>query len=191
MMELEIWKDIKGYEGLYQASNLGRIKSLNKKINFNTYRETILIPGKDKRGYLQVIIYKNGVPKGRRVHRLIAETFIVNFDNKRTVNHIDENKLNNKVDNLEWASYQENIDHTQSKKIVQIKDNQIIKIWNSASEAGKNGFHQGHISNCCHNKNKTHKGYKWKFYDNADEIIPIFEKHEYNKDNPGVWIELK
>jgi hypothetical protein len=162
----EIWLDIKNFENLYQVSNLGRIKSVYKRTNFNTYKETILSPGRDSRGYLQVILYKNNLPKGRRIHRLVAEAFIHNPENKRTVNHIDENKLNNTVSNLEWSTNQENIDHSQSKKIIQLKDNKIIKIWKSASEAGHNGFHQGHISKCCNNKSKSHKGFIWKFYDN-------------------------
>lgn len=166
-MEEEIWKDIKDYEGLYQVSNYGRVKSLYKKTNFNTSKETILSPGIDKRGYLQVVIYKESKPRGRRIHRLVAETFIENPENKRTINHLDENKLNNKSNNLKWATDQENIDYSQSKAVVQIKDNNVIKIWTSASEAAKHGFHQGHISICCRNENNSHRGFKWKFLNSS------------------------
>lgn len=164
-MDTETWLDIQDYEGLYQASNLGRIKSLYKQIGFHYYKETILKPGRDKRGYPQVVLSKKGVRKGCRVHRLIAETFLPNPNNKRTVNHLDQNKTNNYVSNLEWATNQENIEYSQNKPILQIKGSTVVGIWASASEAARNGFHQGHISQCC---NKipgfySHRGYKWSF----------------------------
>ena len=105
----EEWRDIKGYEGKYQVSNLGRVKSLkNCKGN---YREKILKLGKDKLGYLQVVLSKEGKGKLFRVHRLVAESFIENTNNYPEVNHKDENKSNNCVDNLEWCDRKYNCNY--------------------------------------------------------------------------------
>ena len=98
----EIWRDIDGYEGLYQVSNKGRVKSLKYG------KERILRPGWKTGGYLFVILCKNGNQSKQRIHRLVAQAFIPNPNNKPQVNHLDENKKNNCVDNLEWATAKEN-----------------------------------------------------------------------------------
>ena len=100
----EIWKDIKGYEGLYQVSNFGRVKSLHGK-------EKILKPYHKSTGYIQVILCKNYKTVARMVHRLVAEAFIPNPENKSQVNHKDENPLNNVDSNLEWCSATYNINY--------------------------------------------------------------------------------
>lgn len=102
-MEKEIWKDIAGYEGLYQVSNFGRIKSLRSKI--------ILASLSSKSGYCYVGLAKNGMNKQKSVHRLVALAFIPNSENKPEVNHIDGNKHNNTVKNLEWVTKSENMKH--------------------------------------------------------------------------------
>ena len=94
----EIYRDIKGYEGLYQVSNLGNVKSLNYN---NTNKEKVLQLCAHEKGYLYVGLYKNGKRKSYIVHRLVAETFLNNPDNLPEINHKDENKTNNCVDNLE------------------------------------------------------------------------------------------
>lgn len=108
----EIWKDVEGYEGLYQASNLGRIKALRKERPFahtiRVYPEVIMKPSTTKRGYYLVQFMKNGKARHYTLHRIIAKTFIPNPDNKLTVNHINANKLDNSVSNLEWCTYSEN-----------------------------------------------------------------------------------
>ena len=101
----EIWKDIQNYEGSYQVSNYGRIKSLNYN---RTRKEKILKPGKDKSGYFKINLYKNGKYKTYQVHRLVAEAFILNPNNHPIINHKDENPSNNHVDNLEWCTYKYN-----------------------------------------------------------------------------------
>lgn len=113
---MEIWKDIKGYEGLYQVSNYGRIKTLSRfKRSKGFNKEKILSPGKSKSGYLTVLLYKNNERKNKSVHRLVCEAFIKNKYNKKTVNHKDGNKHNNKLENLEWTTYSENGIHAFKK----------------------------------------------------------------------------
>lgn len=99
-MEKEIWKDVVGYEGLYQVSNLGYVKRKNRILK-HTYREH----------YKAVILCKNGKTKTFQVHRLVALAFIPNTNNLPQINHIDGNKLNNKVSNLEWVTPSENRKH--------------------------------------------------------------------------------
>lgn len=113
----EIWKDIEGYEGLYEVSTHARIRSYKnyghgKK---DTYR--ILKP--QKRGnYVAVTLYKSHIPDTRSVHRLVAETFIPNPENKPCINHLDGNKLNSCVWNLEWSTYSENLEHAYAIGLV-------------------------------------------------------------------------
>lgn len=105
---MEIWQDIKGYEGLYQISNLGKVKCLPKISGCCFQNEMILKPYTDYKGYEIVNLCKNGKYKNWRIHRLVAETFIPNPDHKEFVNHKDYDRKNNCVDNLEWVTAQEN-----------------------------------------------------------------------------------
>ena len=108
----EIWKDIPEYEGLYQISNYGQIKSLtfiNKQCKKK--REKILKSYINNRGYKIIKLTKNKTKKAFFIHRLVAENFIDNLENKKEVNHIDGNKLNNNVKNLEWCTRSENMHH--------------------------------------------------------------------------------
>ena len=109
----EIWKDIKGYEGLYQVSNLGRVKSLERKVlrsegEYRTISERILKPQTTLRGYQRIGLHYKGINKLFRIHRLVAQAFIPNPDNKPEVNHIDGKTSNNRVDNLEWVTAAQN-----------------------------------------------------------------------------------
>lgn len=111
----EIWKDIKGYEGLYQISNLGRIKSLERKI-IRQHSTTMLLKEKilkqqNMNGYKIVRLSKNNTIKQYLVHRLVAVAFIKNPNNYKEINHKDEDKSNNKLDNLEWCSHNYNINY--------------------------------------------------------------------------------
>lgn len=111
----EEWRDIVGYEGLYQVSNLGRIKSLG---NDKTKKEKILKPQLYKNGYYRIWLYKNGNKKRYLVHRLVALAFIPNSNNLPCVNHKDEDKSNNSVENLEWCSVSYNINFGNRNKLV-------------------------------------------------------------------------
>ena len=108
-MKKEIWKDIKGYEKLYQVSNLGKVRRI-KFINNRTQKDKIKMLKliKDKKGYLKINLWKNNKSKMFLVHRIVAETFILNPNNLPQVNHKDENKSNNCVENLEWCSQKYN-----------------------------------------------------------------------------------
>ena len=126
----ETWKDIKGYKNIYQVSNLGRIKSLPKYKCYNYFRINEIIlkqckQGKPGHGYYQVVLHKNKIGKGHLVHRLIAEAFIKNTLNKKTVNHKDGNKLNNNLDNLEWMTQSENCKHAYAIGLTKINKNII------------------------------------------------------------------
>ena len=165
----EIWKDIKGYEGLYQVSNYGNVKSLNYR---NTGKEKLLKSVQYNTGYLCVGLY-NKPNKLYLIHRLVAEAFIPNPDNLPCVNHKDEDKTNNHVNNLEWCTQLYNINYgsrnermreSLSKKVYQYTlDSKFIKEWKSTNECGRNGYNQGHIASCCRGKRKTHKGFKWSY----------------------------
>ena len=109
----EIWRDIEGFEGLYQVSNFGRIKRVTT--------GKILKGDKNNDGYLRVKLYKNNTKSNKSIHRLVAEAFIPNPENKPQVNHINEDKTNNSLDNsldnLEWMTAKENINHGTRNKI--------------------------------------------------------------------------
>lgn len=100
---MEEWKNVIGYEGLYEVSNKGNVR--------NVRRNTLLKLSKNRYGYIQVYLYKNGIRKGFRVHRLVAEAFLSNPDNLPQVNHKDEDKTNNNVDNLEWCDQKYNVNY--------------------------------------------------------------------------------
>lgn len=148
----EVWKDIAGYEGYYQVSNLGRIKSLQtmkyshiKKCAIAVMREKILKPYPDTKKYLLVDLKKDGNRDTQKVHRLVAKAFISNENNYPQVNHKDENKQNNCVDNLEWCTNQYNSTYgtakermadKHKKKVIQFSvTGEVVNKWNSIAEA--------------------------------------------------------
>lgn len=172
-MKEEIWKDIEGYEGKYQVSSLGNVRSLNYK---HTGKEKLLKPGNDKDGYLTVCLYKIGKMKLCKVHRLVAKAFIPNPDNLPCINHKDECKTNNMWLNLEWCSHKYNVHYSHNwekskevtrKPVLQFtKDGVFVKEYESTREAErKTGIRQTHISRCCLCRKgfKSAGNYIWKF----------------------------
>ncbi len=131
---LEIWRDVIGYEGLYQVSNLGNVKSLGNEFS---RKERLLKLSFQSKGYLTVVLQKDAKRKMVLVHRLVAEHFILNIYNKPQVNHINGIKTNNRVENLEWVSHRENLDHAinndltlkgEKNKKSKLKDVDVIEI---------------------------------------------------------------
>ena len=182
----EIWKDIPGYEGLYQVSNFGNIKSLNWK-NMGKAKNMYLKP--HCHGYLQIELFNNGVKKTYMVHRLVAQSFIDNPGGYPFVNHKDENKTNNCAWNLEWCTASYNTLYSLNlhperkakgggsrkgcrykganagKRIVQFTvDGEFVKEWICSRDIFlETGMSDWSISECCRGNRKTAYGYKWQY----------------------------
>ena len=175
----EIFKNIYGYEGLYQISNLGRVKSLNYRC---TKKEKVLKPCKNTNGYLQVHLYKDSENKYMLVHRLVADAFISNPYNLSDVNHKDEDKTNNCVSNLEWCTREYNCNFgsrnersakSRSKLLTGVYNTKLSKsvrcietnqIFPSTMEVQRQlGFAHCSIVQCCNGKLKSAYGYHWKY----------------------------
>ena len=171
----EIWKDIPGYGGLYQVSNLGRVRS------FQRNKEKILKPYITRNGYLLIALYKDKGAKAYTVHRLVLSTFnpIENM-NQLDVDHINTIRTDNRLENLRWTSRKENcnnplskIHYSESRKgenhpnaipVVQLTlDEELVEVYGASMDAEKNGFNNSKINMCCKYKRKTHGGYKWMY----------------------------
>lgn len=170
----EIWKDIKNYEGLYQISNYGRVKSLERKIykghGERTAKEHILKPSKVGNGYLHVNLWKNNKQTSYLVHRLVAEAFIPNPKGFSEINHKDETQTNNYVDNLEWCTREYNLNYgTHNQKVAKANSKPVLcvetgKIYQSLNEIGRIfGYGVGNIWSCCKGKLKSAYGYHWQY----------------------------
>lgn len=174
---MEQWKDIEGFEGIYQVSNLGRVKSLKRRVNgkgnyWYTQEEKILKPFVNKKGYLGIVLYNNYYTLRTTIHRLVASAFIPNDNSLPQVNHKDENKLNNCVDNLEWCDnwYNEHYGNKTKNICKQInqydKQGNFIKSFSSITEALKElniQLNDSSISCVAKGKRKSAFGYIWKY----------------------------
>ena len=194
MTDIEIWKtavyDGEIYEGLYKVSNLGRILSLNY---HQTGKAELMTPSERKDGYLQVGLRKNGETNLCLVHRLVAETFLENPENKPCINHKiegDEGKkinmvifnedetINKEKTTIEWVTYEENnnyatrnergakarINGKKSKKVLQLSlSGEFIREWSSVNECGRNGFNKGAVAACCRGEKPHYKGFRWEY----------------------------
>lgn len=178
---MENWKPIKGYEGLYEVSDEGRIRSLDRIVK-HSEGHTRIQKGKlialktNNKGYLIVILSKDGVTSTKLVHRIVYESFHGEIPPDMIVNHIDENPQNPKLTNLNlltqkqncnWGFHNEKLSLSQSKKAVYgyDKDGKLVISFKSTLEADKHGYNHRHISECANGKEhcKSHKGIRWSY----------------------------
>lgn len=166
----EIWKDVVGFEGLYKVSNLGNVRSVAR-LGTNG---VVLKKRYFATGYEKTTLYKNCKQTTFVTHRIVAEAFIPNPNNLPQINHIDGNKLNNRVDNLEWVTCSDNVKHAYrtglidigkiSKPVAQYKNGVEIARYNSIQDAHRiTGAATTNISRVCMGINKTTLGYGWKY----------------------------
>lgn len=184
----EIWRDIPEFEGFYQISNKGRIKSLSREIKATNRiiktQDRILNVTPNRMGYLYVTLCKPEKQQRMFIHRIVATVFIPNPENLPYVDHIDTNPLNNCVENLHWVNQTLNMNNPITKKnisnglkeqynkswncipIVQLKGNEIVNTFPSISEAHRQGFNKSSVTRCLQGKQRMYKGYTWKYLSN-------------------------
>jgi hypothetical protein len=201
----EIWKPVKGYEGLYEVSNFGRVKSLERVVNSHPANCKRTLPEKirtghvsKKLGYAMITLSANNVNKSVYIHRLVAEAFIPNPNNLPMINHKDEDKTNNSIDNLEWCTAKYNMAYSNvfacaktrnSKPVRQYDyDGNLIKEYASSNEAGRAmGVRPYCISFCCRGKIGSVKGFLWKY---ADENY-VKKQHVRARDRRIVQMDME
>lgn len=174
----EVWADIEGFEGLYQVSSEGRVRSLDREARHwqggvRIVKGKEMKPEMNNRGYLQINLSKEGKKRRLYVHRLVWMTFNGTIPDGLQVNHIDEDKTNNKLENLNlmtpkqnsnWGTRNERFAKAQSKPVVAFdKGENVVFEFSSANDAGRNGFNRRHLLACCRGERKTHRGYSWKY----------------------------
>lgn len=180
----EVWNPVVGYEGLYEVSSMGKVKSVERVLSDGRlWEERILKPEKNKGGYLIVHLSKNGKRKVYTIHRLVALAFIPNDtpEHKTQINHLNEVKTNNHYLNLSWVTPKENANWgTRTERASKAKTNgkcskpvvainpytgKVVVEFPSMMEAERNGYNQGVVSLCCNGKKEMHKGLIWVYKD--------------------------
>lgn len=187
----EIWKDIEGFYGKYQISSMGRVKSLERlrksKLGSLAFVNEKILKGKiDKDGYVEYALCtgEHKQVKYYRAHRLVATAFIPNPNNYLIVNHINETKDDNRVENLEWCTNQYNTEYSKAKPILQFDKNwNYINRWKSCAEIERElGLDHSSIQKCCVGKKKSRGGYKWGYANDYERIsFKVFDIEIYRK----------
>ena len=179
-MEKEIWKPVVGYEGFYEVSNLGRVRSLDRKFKTRQGRiisvkgQPIKADPSKRSGYVQVHLSNNGDRRTYQLHRVVAKSFVENPENKPEINHKDGIKTNNRADNLEWVTPSENQIHSRDvlhrkyygKPVVCVETGETFE--NAAEAARQKGMKTyKHICSCCKGRRERTGGYHWKYTEGA------------------------
>ena len=180
---MELWKDVVGYENLYEVSNLGNIRSKERYVKYTKWKKEnqyqlrkskVIAKIKTKNGYIRVMLSNNGKHKQELLHRLVAQAFIPNPNNYEQVNHINCNKEDNSCSNLEWCSCKMNMAHAwknkiyKGRRVAQIKNGKIINVFDTIIQAtrfiGKTDYGQN-IGKVALGKRKSAYGFQWKYID--------------------------
>lgn len=175
----EIWKPVVGWEGLYEVSNLGNVRSLDRYVNQLNYKRfckgQLLKPTFHKSNYFIVTLRNSGIQKICKVHQLVMNAFNPkNSNEKLEINHIDGNTKNNNLSNLEWCTHQQNLQHASKHNLLSIYksinqydlDGNFIKQWHSMKEAKEYyNFGINSLRNACKRKSGIHKGFIWRYAD--------------------------
>lgn len=182
-MQTEVWEDVKDFEGTYQISNLGKVKSLARIIEYHNgfnrrVKERILYIYYPDGGYPMVLLHTQSKKRRATVHRLLAEAFIPNPENKPQINHKNGNKHDFRIENLEWATAKENSAHAltnglhkpippfrEKVGVIQLKDGKVVRIFPTTHDVAKAGFDRRAVYQCIRGqqRRKSHKGYQWAF----------------------------
>lgn len=178
-MQGEEWRAVVGYEGYYEVSNMGNVRSLPRQTGKYGFNGCWLRPSINEGGYRQVTLSVDGISKTITVHRLVAMAFVPNPDGKPQVNHIDENKLNNNAENLEWVTLHENVLHSakgegsrKGKAVAKMNINGAgpLEVYKSITAAAvSNGTTKGAICAVLHGRQHTAGGFRWIYEEDLYE----------------------
>ena len=166
----EEWRPIKGYEGLYEVSNLGRVKALNY---YRIDNEHIMQISKNNNGYLHTALFRDNKREDKLVHRIVAEAFIPNPDNKPFVDHINTDKTDNRVENLRWVTHFENMNNPITRKkmgkpVIQLTRNGVpVRYFQSITEVPQ---HTGNIVSVCRGQRHLANGFRWLYFDDYERF---------------------